>query len=278
MHIIKSIHVLHQYLDNQPQPIGFVPTMGALHEGHISLINSSKLANATTVCSIFVNPTQFNDPKDFEKYPITLESDIEKLIDAGTDILFLPNLSEMYPDGITNIKKYNIGYLDNVLDGEFRPGHFNGVCAIVHKLLNAVRPQKMYLGEKDFQQCMVVKLMIHQEEIDCKLVTCPTLREQNGLAMSSRNARLSVEGKEAASLIYKCLQKIKSEQESKSFLELKAECLDLLEKESFKTEYIYLAEADSLKQLDNFELDKKMVVLIATHFEGVRLIDNMRMN
>jgi pantoate--beta-alanine ligase len=108
MHIIKSIHVLRQYLDNQPKPIGFVPTMGALHQGHISLINTSKVANATTVCSIFINPTQFNDPKDFEKYPITLEEDIEKLMDAGTDILFLPNVSEMYPDGITNIKKYNI--------------------------------------------------------------------------------------------------------------------------------------------------------------------------
>jgi pantoate--beta-alanine ligase len=276
MQIIKTIQELRNYLDSQQQTIGFVPTMGALHEGHLSLIKQSKQENKLTICSIFVNPTQFNDPKDFEKYPITLETDIEKLISVYTDILFLPTVAEMYRDGTIQVKRYDIGFLDTVLDGEFRHGHFNGVCTVVHKLLNAVKPNKMYLGEKDFQQCLVLKQLVQQENIPTQVITCPTLREMNGLAMSSRNQRLSATGKEAAKLIYECLNKIKDEQSLRSFEAIKLDCLEQLEANGFKTEYIYLAQAETLKPLIDFVPNTPMVVLIASHFEGVRLIDNLR--
>lgn len=155
MYIIKTILEL-QNLLHQNASVGFVPTMGALHEGHISLIEKSRSENEITVCSIFINPTQFNNQSDFEKYPVTIDSDIEKLIAAKTDVLFLPSVNEMYPTGMKNIPSYDIGYLDTILDGKFRPGHFNGVSLIVHKLLNAVQPHKLYLGEKIFNNALLL--------------------------------------------------------------------------------------------------------------------------
>src|SRR5215468_2087012 len=163
MVIFKTARDLQGYLDKyrkKGKSIGFVPTMGALHDGHLSLLKSSKSHNTVTVCSIFVNPAQFNDPKDFKKYPTTLEQDIFKLETAGCDILFLPPVEEMYPNGIADKKQYDLGYLDTLLEGKFRPGHFQGVCMAVERLLEIVLPDNLYLGQKDFQQCMVINKLI----------------------------------------------------------------------------------------------------------------------
>lgn len=277
MLLVKHIRDLRKRLDAHRGPIGFVPTMGALHEGHISLIQRSRAEQPVTVCSIFINPTQFNDPKDFEKYPVTLERDIELLGLAGTDILFLPEVSEMYPSGTDTGIQYPIGYLDTVLDGQFRPGHFNGVSIIVHKLLSAVQPTHLYMGEKDFQQCLVVKQLIEQQHLPVKLITCPTLRETNGLAMSSRNMRLSPEGRQFASAMYQSLQHIRDGQKEKSFPVLQAEALLVQTQAGLEPEYLLLADADNLSLLSDFDVRKNMVVLAASRLEGIRLIDNLRM-
>lgn len=276
MYIFKRIPDLQNYLAKQNESIGFVPTMGALHKGHISLMEKAKNENSLCVCSIFVNPTQFNDKKDFDKYPITLETDIAQLIEAKVDVLFLPEVEEMYPSGTASLKSYDIGYLDTVLDGKFRPGHFNGVCLIVHRLLEAVRPNQLYLGEKDFQQCLVIKQLVNQLHLPIQVNTCPTYREANGLAMSSRNARLSVKGKDEAGVIYKTLLSFKDNKERNSFKELHDQGIANLSALGFDVEYLLLANASNLFILDEFELDTPMVVLIAAKYEGVRLIDNLR--
>jgi pantoate--beta-alanine ligase len=277
MYIIKTVLEL-QNLLHQKASVGFVPTMGALHDGHISLIEKSRFENEITVCSIFINPTQFNNQSDFEKYPVTINSDIEKLIAAKTDVLFLPSVNEMYPTGMENMPDYDIGYLDTVLDGKFRPGHFNGVSLIVHRLLNAVQPHKLYLGEKDFQQCLVIKRMILLQKLNVETITCPTLRDEDGLAKSSRNTRLSAEARLKAPLIYNCLFYIKDNINTIPFEQIQQSCIQKLAQNGFETEYILLANADNLEILRDFDERKKMVVLIATFIEGVRLIDNLRMN
>ena len=197
----------------QGKKYGFVPTMGALHAGHISLINDSKKASDLTVCSIFVNPTQFNDPKDFEKYPITIEKDIAMLEAAGCDILFLPEVAEMYPGGTSTSIHYELGYLETILEGHYRPGHFQGVCMIVHRLLDIVKPDNLYIGQKDYQQSMVIKKLIEltgmKELVDLNI--SPTLREAGGLAMSSRNMRLTEQERVKATAIYKTLHLIKEQ-------------------------------------------------------------------
>lgn len=276
MYIFKRIKELQFYLKSCQGSIGFVPTMGALHEGHISLIQKSSSENDITVCSIFVNPTQFNDKKDFEKYPITIDEDIKLLIAAQTDVLFLPEVDEMYPKGIGHIEMYAIGYLDTILDGAFRPGHFNGVCNIVHRLLDAVQPLNLYMGEKDFQQCLVVAQLIEQIGSKVNLITCPTLREQDGLAMSSRNRRLSAAGRQQATAIYTVLKTLREQQFMQSFATLQQQGLQYLQEKGFEPEYILLANASNLQLLDNFQTDCSMVVLVAAKLEGVRLIDNMR--
>lgn len=275
MHILQFAKDLKELLTSTKSTIGFVPTMGALHEGHLSLIQHAKQENEITVCSIFVNPTQFNDPKDFAKYPITIGEDIEKLLSVGTDILFLPDVKEMYPFGMDNLELYDIGYLDTILDGKYRPGHFNGVCNIVHKLLMIVEPTRLYMGQKDFQQCLVVKRLLENTQSSVELITCPTLRESDGLAMSSRNTLLSPQGREEAKAIYGSLQYINTNWQSISFAALSTHCARELCEIGLEPEYILLAEADSLILLPDFDSSKKMVVLVAAKLEGVRLIDNL---
>jgi pantoate--beta-alanine ligase len=190
----------------------------------------------------------------------------------------LPSVEEMYPNGMENIPIYDIGYLDTVLDGKFRPGHFNGVSLIVHKLLNAVKPHKLYLGEKDFQQCLVIKRMIALQNLQVEVITCPTLREADGLAKSSRNTRLSAEARAKASLIYKCLLFFKDSFNTTSFHQLQQNWIQKLTENGFDTDYILLANADNLELITEFDESKKMVVLIAAFLDGVRLIDNLRIN
>ena len=191
MILFKRSLELAKYLEsrrNSGLRIGFVPTMGALHNGHISLIKASMGVTDLTVCSIFVNPTQFNDPKDFKKYPITLEKDIYLLEKNGTHVLFLPDPAEIYPDGTHHLEHYDLGYLETILEGQYRPGHFQGVCQVMHRLLRIVGPTDLFMGEKDYQQCLVIKRLLETGGSQPSFHTCPTLRESDGLAMSSRLA------------------------------------------------------------------------------------------
>jgi pantoate--beta-alanine ligase len=280
MILFKKAIDLRNYLDiqrTQGKKYGFVPTMGALHEGHISLLDSSKKADEITVCSIFVNPTQFNDPADFEKYPITLEKDITMLETAGCDILFLPPLAEMYPKGTNPVLHYDLGYLETILEGRYRPGHFQGVCMIVHRLLEIVKPDNLYIGQKDYQQCMVIKKLIDLIGLGdlVKLNISPTLRNPDGLAMSSRNMRLNDEERKKATAIYQTLCYIKDKLNNGNLLLLKEKSTAMLTEKGFKVDYVEIADADNLQPVDHWDGKQKLVALAAAHLNQVRLIDNI---
>jgi len=255
--------------------IGFVPTMGALHQGHISLISISKKANAVTVCSIFVNPTQFNDARDFDNYPSTIEKDIDALEKAGCDVLFLPSVSEMYPLGTQNAQTYDLGYLETVLEGKYRPGHFQGVCLVVNRLLNIIPAGQLYLGQKDYQQCMVIKKLVELEKINTTINICPTLRESSGLAMSSRNLRLTDKDKEQALTIFETLSFIKNNIKPGDLGRLKLAAVNNLTNSGFKVDYIEIADADNLEIIERWDGNRKLVAVAAAFIGEVRLIDNL---
>lgn len=261
------------------QHCGFVPTMGALHSGHIALVKQSKTATPLTVASIFVNPSQFNDPKDFEKYPVTIDSDIRALETAGCDILFLPGLSEIYPQGWKTDRHYALESLENLLEGYYRPGHFQGVCQVVHRLLDIVKPARLFMGQKDYQQCMVVNRLIELENLPVTLVTCPTIRESDGLAMSSRNLRLTPEQRTIAPSIFRELEQVKQDlyQFPLRILEERA-AANLLAAGFRSVDYISVANGQTLEPVDNIEETKKAVVLAAAFLGEVRLIDNLLLN
>lgn len=259
----------------QNQVITLVPTMGALHEGHLSLINYAKPLTDITVCSIFVNPTQFNDPKDLEKYPRPIENDIALLESVGCDILFMPTVEEMYPE---NDPEWHIdlGNLDQIWEGEHRPGHFQGVTQIVFKLFDLVKPNQACFGQKDFQQVMVIQRMIDIKNLDIKLLICPIIRSEAGLALSSRNARLSEEGKENALTIITALRFIQDNLEQKSVAELlDGAKIIIASNPAVELEYLSICETSTLAPVDNIESGKDYVALIAAWVEKVRLIDNI---
>ncbi len=259
--------------------IGFVPTMGALHSGHLSLIQAAKKNTDVVICSIFVNPTQFNDPKDFEKYPITIEADIKKLNDVSTDIVFLPSVDEMYPEGLSDAIHYDFGDLESILEGKFRPGHFQGVGRIVHKLLDIVQPNKLFMGQKDLQQCLIVSKLLKIIGSSTELVVCPTEREPDGLAMSSRNVRLSPAARKTAVAIYQALTNLKNNfGKDLLFMESAHEAMDSLKAKGFDPEYVDILalKDDMLSPLDQPADDQTIVVAaVAAWLDGVRLIDNM---
>jgi pantoate--beta-alanine ligase len=282
MQIIKTIKDIHnQVLEwkEKGKKVGFVPTMGALHAGHISLIRQSNRENDLTVCSIFVNPTQFNDPKDFEKYPVTLESDLQLLIDARCDALFLPSVAEMYPKGLVNREPLDFGFMAETLEGEFRPGHFDGMAQIVEKLLLAVGPDHLYMGQKDYQQAMICTQLIKMRKLKIKLVTCPIKREKDGLAMSSRNVRLDKHSREVAVEISKTLKNIKgrvARGEGLLVADIEKKAFERLSSfPEFKIEYVAIRDAKTLKLLKKINPATHAVALIAAQIGGVRLIDNM---
>ncbi len=277
MIIIKDIKTLKNQLSNiknNSKTIGFVPTMGALHYGHISLIERSNEENDFTVCSIFVNPTQFNNKADLEKYPITLEADIKKLEKSNCTFLFFPSVAEMYPANEEN-KMYELGYLETILEGKYRPGHFQGVCIIVDKLLAAVMPHTLYLGRKDYQQCMVIKKMMQGKPYNIKLSICETIREKDGLAMSSRNMRLNEKERQAALCIIESLKMIKDGLQEGALLQLKKDSTTFLEKKGYKVDYTEIADAETLELQEQWDGKKKMVALVAAYLNEVRLIDNI---
>ena len=276
MMIFKKTSDLSAYIDNQREmgrKIGFVPTMGALHQGHISLINLSKNENDGTICSIFVNPAQFNNPEDFEKYPITIDHDIELLEAAGCDVLFLPSLEEIYPANFNN-KKYELGKLDTILEGKHRPGHFQGVCMVVDRLLSIVSCDILYLGQKDYQQCLVLKKMIELENLDLKITIAATVREKNGLAMSSRNSRLSDQEKKQALCIYQSLESLKKNILPGDLTELKEKAINMISDAGFVIDYLDITDIN-LNPIHNWDGQINLIGLVAASTNQVRLIDNM---
>jgi pantoate--beta-alanine ligase len=278
MIILKKADDIKNYLaglTKKGSSIGFVPTMGALHSGHISLITKANTENNLVVCSIFVNPTQFNDPKDFEKYPITIEQDIYLLEKAGCSVLFLPSVDEMYPNGTTNLLHFDLGFIETILDGKYRPGHFQGVCQVVHRLLEIVLPGKLYLGQKDFQQCMVLTKMAETYYPSLQIVICPTQREQDGLAMSSRNLRLTPEDRLLAPYIFSALELIKNIIKPGNIDKLKQSAIEMLTAKGFKVDYVEICSYTNLKLLNDWDGNDSIVILIAAFLNSVRLIDNM---
>lgn len=256
--------------------IGFVPTMGALHPGHLKLVDHSKKNSDTTVVSIFVNPTQFNDPNDYTRYPITLEKDIYLLEQAGCNILFLPAIEEIYPEGTSLEEPYALGYLETLLEGKYRPGHFQGVCQVVHRLLELVQPSLLFMGQKDYQQCMVVRQLIHLKQLPVALHIIPTLRETSGLALSSRNLRLSEKDKEAATAIYRSLQMIRNELRPGNLEPLITRAVAKIRAAGFEQiDYVSIASAQDLSEVRDWDGHSPLVALVAAFISGVRLIDNL---
>jgi pantoate--beta-alanine ligase len=254
--------------------------MGALHEGHLSLIEASKAGCDVTVCSIFVNPAQFNDPKDYEKYPNTIEKDLHFLEETKADIVFLPSVSEVYPDGTRSLEHYALGHLETILEGQYRPGHFQGVCQVMSRLLKLVQPDDLYMGQKDFQQCMVIQQLIRLINLDSKIHfhVCPTVREMDGLAMSSRNLRLTEKEREKAPAISQALQFVKQQIKPGDLTRLEIEAATMLATKGFKVDYFEIASADALELTNDWDGKTKLVALVAAFLNQVRLIDNMLLN
>lgn len=259
--------------------VGFVPTMGALHEGHLSLIKKSISENEVTVISIFVNPTQFNNPADLENYPRTLDSDVEKLKKISDQILiFAPSVDDIY-EGKTQSQNFDFDGLENEMEGKHRPGHFDGVGTIVKRLFEIVQPTKAYFGEKDFQQLQIVKKMVEKTGLSVEVIGQPIFRESNGLAMSSRNERLSNSQREEGAFIYKTLLEAKNQFGTKNAKEV----TNWVENEfknnaNFKLEYFEIADESTLKSIQNQEPDKKYRAFIAVFMNDVRLIDTLSLN
>lgn len=277
MEILKKISELKKIIHNCKEKklsVGFVPTMGALHLGHLSLVEKAKSENKVVVVSIFVNPLQFNNQSDLIKYPRTIENDIKLLDSANCDIVFVPDNNEMYPEPENTI--YNFGQLDKVMEGKFRPGHFNGVAVVVNKLFEIVTPDKAYFGEKDFQQLQIIKELVKQKCLPIDIVSCPIMRENDGLAMSSRNLRLSTKDREIAPVIFNILKK------SKEFIEKKSpnEIVKWIEEQisnyyQLKLEYFEIVNAQTLLPIKTWDECDEIIGCIAVFLNEIRLIDNI---
>ena len=278
MKLVHTVNELRQELDIQRKAgkkIGFVPTMGALHEGHASLVRYAVAENEIVVVSIFVNPTQFNDKNDLLKYPRTLEADCELLEKEGADYVFAPTVEEIYPEPDT--RQFSYAPLDTVMEGKFRPGHFNGVCQVVSKLFMMVEPDKAYFGEKDFQQLAIIREMVKQMNFPLQIVGCPIVREEDGLALSSRNTRLSAQEREFALNISKTLFRSKEYAASHTLEETQRFVEDsIASSEGLQLEYFEIVDGLTLQRIENWE-DTDYVVGCITVFCGeVRLIDNIK--
>lgn len=262
-----------------PKTIGFVPTMGALHAGHLSLLSESLKNNTVTVISIFVNPTQFNNPEDLAKYPRTLDSDVGKIKSLSPDIIiFAPTVDDIY-GGNTVSQHFDYDGLENQMEGRFRPGHFDGVGTIVKRLFEIVKPQNAYFGEKDFQQLQIVKKLVSKNNIPVNVVGCPIHREANGLAMSSRNERLSESEREEAAFIYRTLKKAKDMFAVESIGNIKKTVGEAFtEHPGFELEYFEIADESSLETISEKNPGKTYRAFIAVFVNKIRLIDTILLN
>ena len=276
MLVLRKIKEIEEIITLQKQKgntIGFVPTMGALHQGHISLINYSKHQTNITVCSIFVNPTQFNNASDLTHYPRTPEADIKLLEDAGCGILYMPEVKDVYPENDT--RQFNFDYLDSILEGAKRPGHFNGVGQVVSILLQGVKPDKAFFGSKDYQQVMVVKSLVKQLNLDVEIIACPILRDPDGLAMSSRNTRLTLEERKVAALIPIMMKEALEIVKARGITAAKTFITESVSKHPLmQLEYYEVCDSENLELLNDYSSSKPAVSLIALFVGNIRLIDN----
>ncbi len=268
----KALKQQLQQLKDSKKTIGFVPTMGALHQGHLSLIEQAQQINDIVVCSVFVNPTQFNDPKDLERYPRTIEADIKLLEQVNCDILFNPEVSEIYDDN--EQWHLNLGGLENLLEGKFRPGHYQGVTQVVYKLFKIVNPDTAFFGQKDYQQFMVISKMVNLLNLPVKLVMCAIKREPDGLAMSSRNVHLTAEDRQRALVLSRTLNWVKANFDRKNIAQLQKKTSELIGTEpGVELEYFEIADGDTLHPAN--ENTKNPVALVAARVGKTRLIDNV---
>lgn len=276
MLVFDKIRDVREYLGQKRKEgagVGFVPTMGALHEGHLSLIGISRSQTDLTVCSIFVNPTQFNNQADLTKYPRTPEKDMDMLRSAGCDVLYMPDVADVYPE--QDKRSFDFGYLDTILEGAHRPGHFNGVGQVVSILLEAIQPDKAFFGSKDYQQVMVVKELARQLQLPVEIVACPILREADGLAMSSRNVRLNEEERQVAALIPQMMQEAIRIVKRNDIVAAKTYIAREVGKQALmKLDYYEVCDANTLKLLGHYVPSQPAVSLIAVFVGHVRLIDN----
>jgi pantoate--beta-alanine ligase len=277
MEIYKAIEPLNDYLNLQKSKgnsVGFVPTMGALHQGHVSLILQSAKENPVVVVSIFVNPNQFNNPNDLKKYPRTPQQDIEICCAAGATAVFMPTVKEIYPEPDTRV--FDFGLLDKVMEGKHRPGHFNGVAQVVSRLFYIVKPHRAYFGQKDFQQLAIIKRLVNDSRFDVEIVSCPTLRENDGLAMSSRNVLLTPNQRTSAPIIAKTLFEARNKVGLLSVKQMLDWVVNEINKSPLlKVEYFSIVNADTLKEVDNWNDAKSIIGCIAVYAGPVRLIDNI---
>ena len=255
--------------------VGFVPTMGALHDGHISLVRLAKRAGETVVASIFVNPTQFNDPADLEKYPRTPGRDLAMLLRVNCDAVFMPSVEEVYPPGLDLRVQINLDQLDRVMEGAFRPGHFEGMMTVVKRLLDIVQPNHLYMGQKDFQQLTIVADMIWQLRLDVQLIMVHTIRERDGLAMSSRNTRLSPDERRLAPTIYKTLEWARVQAYQQPLQAVAAAAFDQLAATGFRPEYFEIVDGHTLLPVADLSESGMIVACVAAWLGNVRLIDNV---
>ncbi|MEA3496782.1 MAG: pantoate--beta-alanine ligase [Bacteroidota bacterium] len=255
---------------------GFVPTMGALHAGHISLIEKCKSENDITIASIFVNPAQFNEKKDFNKYPRTVDEDIKMLEKVGCDIVFVPKKNEIYPKGNIDLVKIDLSGLDDKLEGKHRPGHFDGVVTIVKTLFDCIAPHRAYFGQKDFQQLLVIKRLVEKMNFNIEIVSCPIVRDKDGLAMSSRNRLLKIAERKIAPQIYESLKKAEKLLNYKFVDEIKILAKNYLEKNDFiEFEYFEIMDAEKFTQVKSVNQTKNIVICTAVRIGKIRLIDNI---
>lgn len=280
MHCLKNLkdaENLTLTIKNRKQTIGFVPTMGALHLGHISLVNQSKKENDFTFVTVFVNPTQFNNADDLVKYPRTEKQDLALLVQAGVDAVFFPTVEDIYPNGELT-EHFDFGGLENKMEGEFRPGHFEGVGTVVKRFFEIVQPDNAYFGEKDFQQLQIIRKMVLTQKLPVQIIPVAIKREEDGLAMSSRNQRLTPEMRKEAPLIFKVLNEAKIHLENHSIAETKKFVEKRLESSPLVLEYFEIAEENTLERVTQKESTQKIRAFIAVYAGEIRLIDNLRLN
>lgn len=282
MEVIKNRKVLQDFIERQKEMgkrIGFAPTMGALHKGHLSLYEEAKKENDLVISSIFVNPTQFNNPEDLERYPRDINRDILILQNSGlVDAVYIPEVADIYPEKAES-KHYDFDGLESEMEGKSRPGHFDGVGTVVEELFRQVQPDNAYFGEKDFQQLAIIKKMVEKKHLPVKITGVPIYRAENGLALSSRNQRLHEDRKEASKVIYETLKKVNDWFRTVSIPEIKERVTDIFDDQpGMKLEYFLIADENTLQETDFFYKDRNFRAFIVVVVDGVRLIDNMHLD
>lgn len=279
MQIIETVSELLTYVERAKEKglkTGLVPTMGALHQGHLSLVKKSVEDNDATIVSLFVNPVQFNNPDDLASYPRQPEEDFKLLAQNGVDIVFAPTVDEIYPEGFDRKRQFELGKVAEVMEGKYRPGHFQGVALVVNRLFQLCRPTRAYFGKKDFQQIAVIREMVRTEGLDVEIVPCPIVREDNGLALSSRNMLLSKEEREKASIIHQTLAESVEKIQDASVEDVKKMVQDRLnDLPGFKMEYFEIVDAETLLPVESWDEAKEVVGCITVYVGKIRLIDNI---